>query len=157
MNDTPVIGVTSSAHITPKDNTKRASKPSTRSSKKIVVSEEDEERFMFGQEFVAATAALFDSEVLPAYPDFPGMRSGLTMGSKQETLPNLTPSQAGELYASRVRLPGVQLRQQVTPPDSPPLASVYSTNGLVMSSYSSASYPPSYQPQSSSSLTGWAG
>ena len=150
--DTPVTGVTASAHITSKDNTKRASKPSARFSKKTAVSEEDEERFMFGQEFFAATAALFDSEVLPAYPNYPGMSSGLTTSSKQGALPHLTPSQAGELYASRVRLPGAQQRQQVTPPDPAPLASVYPTNG-----FSSASYPISYQPQSSSSLTGWAG
>ena len=61
-----------------KDNTIRASKHSTRSSKKKVVSEEDEERFMFGQEFIAVTTALFDSEVLPAFPNYPGMSSGLT-------------------------------------------------------------------------------
>jgi hypothetical protein len=156
MNDTPVTGITVSAHITP---TKRVSKPNTRSSRKTVSSEEDEERFMFGQEFVVATAALFDSEVLPAYPNYPGMSSGLAARSNQRTLSNLTPSQAGELYASRVRPPGVQQqRQQATPPPDPaPLASVYSTNGLVMSSYASASHPTSYQPQSSSSLTGWAG
>ena len=158
LNDTPTTGVTASAHTPPKDNPKRASKPNTRSSKKTVVSEEDEERFMFGQEFVAATAALFDSEVLPSYPNYPGMSSGLAKSSsKQGTLPNLTPSQAGELYASRVRPPGVQPRQQVAPPDPAPLASVHSTNGLVMPSYSSISYPTSHQPQSSSSLTGWAG
>jgi hypothetical protein len=159
MNDTPVTGVTASTNITPKDNTMHASKP--KSSKKTVVSEEDEERFMFGQEFVAATAALFDSEVLPAYPNYPGMSSGLTTSCNQGTLPYLTPSQAGELYASRVRRPVVQHRQQATslplPPDPAPLANVYSTNGLMMSPYSTASYPTSYQPQSSSSLTGWAG
>lgn len=163
MNDAPMTGVTASTHITPKGNTMHASKPSIRSSKKAVVSEEDEERFMFGQEFVAATAALFDSEVLPAYPNYPGMSSGLTTSCNQGTLPYLTPSQAGELYASRVRRPGMQHRQQQQatslplPPDHAPLANMYSTNGLMMSSYSSASYPTSYQPQSSSSLTGWAG
>ena len=161
MDDTPVTGVTTSTRVKPKDITKHGLKPSLRSSKKTVVSEEDEERFMFGQEFVAATAALFDSEVLPAYPNYPGMSSGLTTSSNQGTLPYLTPSQAGELYASRVRRPGGQQRQQATslplPPDPAPLANVYSTNGLMISSYSSASYPTSYQPQSSSSLTGWAG
>jgi len=120
---------------------------------------------MFGPDFVAATAALFETEVLPAYPNYPGMSSGLTTTSgNQGTLPYLTPSQAGELYASRVRRPGVQQRQpqpqpqqQTTFSDSASLANVYSSNGLMISSYSTASYPTSYQPQSSSSLTGWAG
>jgi len=165
MNDTPMTGVTASTRITPKDTTMQAPKPSQRSSKKIVASEEDEERFMFGQEFVAATAALFEAEVLPAYPNYPGMSSGLTTSSNQGTLPYLAPSQAGELYASRIRRPGVQQQQQrqqqqaaplVSPVSAPP-ASVFSTNGLMMSSYSSASHPTSYQPQGTSSLTGWAG
>ena len=65
--DTPVTALTGvTAYIIPKDNTMHTLKPSRRSSKKPVISEEDEERFMFGQEFVAATALLFDSEVLPA-------------------------------------------------------------------------------------------
>ena len=160
MNDTPTTGVTASTQITPKDKIIHTSKPSTRSSKKTVVSEEDEERFMFGQDFFTATAVLFDSEVLPAYPNYPGMRSGLTTNSNQGALPNLTLSQAGELYASRVRRPGVQQRQEATslplPPDPAPRANMYSTNGMMVS-YSSASHPTSYQLQSSSSLTGWAG
>jgi hypothetical protein len=158
MNDTPMVGVTPSTRIAPKD-TMHVAKPSLRSSKKTAASEEDEERFMFGPDFVAATAALFETEVLPAYPNYPGMSSGLTTSSNQGMLPYLTPSQAGELYASRVRRPGVQQQQQhhVTSPDPAPPANVYSSNGLTMSSYSSASYPTSYQPQGSSSLTGWAG
>jgi len=160
MNDTTMTGV---IPITPKDTNMHGSKPSLRSFKKTAASEEDEERFMFGPDFVAATAALFETEVLPAYPNYPGMSSGLTTTSNQGTLPYLTPSQAGELYASRVRRPGVQPRpqqqqqqQQATFSDSAPLANVYSSNGLMMSSYSTASYPTSY-PQGSSSLTGWAG
>lgn len=162
MNDNPMTGVTATTRI-PKDTTMHAPKPSGRSSKKIVASEEDEERFMFGQEFVAATAALFEAEVLPAYPNFPGMSSGLTTTSNQGTLPYLTSSQTGELYASRVRRPSVQHNRQqqqqqphqVSGPAPP--ANMYPTNGLVMSSYSPASYSTSYQPQGSSSLTGWAG
>ena len=147
-NNTPVTGVTASAHTTPKHNAKRASKLSTRFSRKLVGSAQDEERFMFGQDFIAATAVLFDSEVLPSYPDFPGCESGLTTTSDQNSLANnVTPSQAGELYASRVQPP-------VTPPDPAPPASVYPMNRL---SYSSASRPTSYQLQSSSSLTNWAG
>ncbi|KAF8804152.1 hypothetical protein BYT27DRAFT_7259594 [Phlegmacium glaucopus] len=164
MNDTPMTSVTAPTRIISKDATMHAPKPSQRSSKKIVASEEDEERFMFGQEFVAATAALFEAEVLPAYPNFPGMSSGLTTSSNQGVLPYLTASQAGELYASRVRRPGEQQRQQQQatsslplPVPSAPPANVYSTNGLMMSSYSSAPPLTSYQPQGTSSLTGWAG
>jgi hypothetical protein len=162
MNDTPITGVTASTRPTTKNNNNmHTPKPSLRSSKKTVASEEDEERFMFGPDFVAATAALFETEVLPAYPNYPGMSSGLTTSSNQGTLPYLTPSQAGELYASRVRRSGVQQRQQQqqqqTTADPAPPANVYSSNGLMISSYSSAAYPTSYQPQGSSSLTGWAG
>jgi hypothetical protein len=147
-NNTPVTGVTASAHITPRHNAKRASKLSARFSRKLVGSAQDEERFMFGQDFIAATAVLFDAEVLPSYPDFPGCESGLTTTSDQNSLANVTPSQTGELYASRVQPPA-------TPPDPAPLASMFPTNGLVMSY--SASHPTSYQLQSTSSLTNWAG
>ena len=157
MNDTPMTGVEASTRIIPKDTTMHQPKSSLRSSRKTVASEEDEERFMFGPDFVAATAALFETEVLPAYPNYPGMSSGLTTNSNQGTLPYLTPSQAGELYASRVRRSGVQQQQQATSPDPAPPADVYSSNGLMISPHSPASYPTSYQPQSSSSLTGWAG
>ena len=162
MNDTPITGVTASTRPTTKNTNMHTPKTSLRSSKKTVASEEDEERFMFGPDFVAATAALFETEVLPAYPNYPGMSSGLTTSSNQGMLPYLTPSQAGELYASRVRRSGVQQRQQqqqqqATSPDPAPPANVYSSNGLMMSPYSSASYQTSYQPQGSSSLTGWAG
>ena len=163
MNDVPTTGITRSTRIVPKDTTTQAPKPSLRSSKKVVASEEDEERFMFGQEFVVATAALFEAEVLPAYPNYPGMSSGLTTASDQGMLPFLTPSQAGELYASRFRWSNVQHRQpqqqatSLPPPASPapaPAANGYSTNGFMPSSYSSVT---SYQSQGSSSLTGWAG
>lgn len=157
MDDTPMTGVAASTRITPKGNTTHGSKPSTRSSKKTVVSDEDEERFMFNQEFVAATAVLFDSEVLPGYPNYPGMSSGLATNSNQGKSPKLKSPQAGELYASRFRLQQQQGTSLPLLPDPAPLANVYSTNGLMMSSYSSASYSTSYQPQSSSSLTGWAG
>ena len=68
---------------------------------------------MFDPDFVAATAALFETEVLAAYSNYPGMSSGLTTtSSNRGKLPYLTPSLAGEFYASRVRRPGVQPRQQ---------------------------------------------
>ena len=147
-DDTPMTGVAAPTRSTPKGNTIHGSKSSSRSSKKTV-SKEDEERFMFNKNFIAATAVLFDKEVLPGYPNYPGMSSGLATNSNQGTLPVLTPSQAGQLYANRYLLP--QWQQQTTSlpplPDPAPLANMYS----------SASYSTSYQPQSSSSLTGWAG
>jgi hypothetical protein len=158
-----MTGITGSTRITSKDTTMHALKPSLRSSKKIVASEEDEERFMFTPEFVVATAALFETEVLPAYPNYPGMSSGLTTTSNQGALPYLTPAQGGELYASRVRRPGVQqqatsLPQPVPSDPAPPANGYLTTSGLMStSSYSPASYSTSYQPRGISSLTGWAG
>ncbi|KAJ3513933.1 hypothetical protein NLJ89_g2663 [Agrocybe chaxingu] len=74
-------------------------------SHKRATPEEDEERFTFGKDFVAATAALFEAEVLPAYPNFPGMRSGLYEAPLPDTLPA---SEAGELYASRKKVAEMQ-------------------------------------------------
>ncbi|KAF8174573.1 hypothetical protein BJ912DRAFT_1046492 [Pholiota molesta] len=55
-------------------------------------SQEDEERFTFSQDFVAATAVLFEAEVLPAYPNYPGMSSGLsTRSGMQAALPRPPP------------------------------------------------------------------
>ncbi|PPQ91533.1 hypothetical protein CVT25_008801 [Psilocybe cyanescens] len=69
---------------------------------KKTVEDDNEERFSFSDEFVVATAVLFEAEVLPAYPDYPGSSSGLfTSNGAQQILPSLPATQAGELYASR--------------------------------------------------------
>lgn len=76
----------------------------SRTAKKAVAQEdEDEERFTFGKEFVAATAVLFDTEVLPAYPDFPGSSSGLVSDLPDASLDSIPLGQAGGLFASRPR------------------------------------------------------
>ncbi|KAF8966754.1 hypothetical protein BDZ97DRAFT_1917274 [Flammula alnicola] len=129
-------------------------------------SEEDEERFTFSKDFVAATAALFEAEVLPAYPDYPGMSSGLSTSGMQANLPSSIPaSQPGELYASRVK------RNPFMPPSAPkpgtttftyiPSHAAFAYGPPADAMVGKASYmpynAPSYPPNYGSSLTGWAG
>ncbi|KAF9039320.1 hypothetical protein BJ165DRAFT_1407519 [Panaeolus papilionaceus] len=65
---------------------------------------DDDERFVFTKEFVAATASMFEKEVLPAYPNYPGASSGLFTNGVSTSLPSSLPaSRVGELYASRNR------------------------------------------------------
>jgi len=91
------------------------STPPRASTTKKVTSEpdDDDERFTFQEDFVAATAALFEAEVLPAYPNYPGMSSGLFTNNRVEQgSQSLLSSQAGELYATR--------HKQNPPPQAPP-------------------------------------
>jgi hypothetical protein len=142
-----------------------ASHSSTRHRKKPP-SEEDEERFEFGEDFVAATAALFEEEVLPAYPNYPGMSSGLSTVAIQESLPpSLPASRGGELYATRFKRPN-----QPTDAQAPTRRGNQSAHSHNTSSYTQASNTAmanraayaynnvrNYQPTFGSSLTGWAG
>ena len=79
------------------------------SSATLAATNDDEERFTFGKDFVAATVALFEEEVLPAYPDFPGMASGLLNGSMAgEAAGSVGAAGAGELYATRQKAKGAK-------------------------------------------------
>ncbi|KIM44132.1 hypothetical protein M413DRAFT_443176 [Hebeloma cylindrosporum] len=144
-----------------------AANPSTRHRKKPP-SAEDEERFEFGEDFVAATAALFEEEVLPAYPNYPGMSSGLSTVAIQESLPPSMPaSRAGELYATRATKRPTQPTNAQAPPRRgsnqgahPHNASTYTqTANAGMANRATYAYSnvPNYQPTFGSSLTGWAG
>ncbi|KDR72831.1 hypothetical protein GALMADRAFT_142561 [Galerina marginata CBS 339.88] len=128
--------------------------PNVRANKKQA-SEEDEERFSFSENFVAATAVLFESEVLPAYPNYPGMSSGLYTGGVQQTLPA---SQAGELYASRNKQTS-QPGGMGPPPHQRPSGHHASSANMVANSTAAVySYGVPAHPQTyGSSLTGWAG
>lgn len=128
---------------------------------------QDEERFTFSEDFVAATAALFDVEVLPSYPNYPGMSSGLLpRGGMPQPLQSA--AQPGELYATRVR----SSYPPVRPPPPPATASTagaayahapqlarasYANPYPGYPTYNTPAYPPAYPPAYGSSLTGWAG
>jgi len=130
-------------------------------------SEEDEERFEFGEDFVAATAALFEEEVLPAYPNYPGMSSGLSTVAIQESLPpSLPASRAGELYATRFKrsnqptnaqAPTRRSANQIAHPHN--VSTYTQTSNTAMANRAAYAYNsvPNYQPTFGSSLTGWAG
>ncbi|KAF9481450.1 hypothetical protein BDN70DRAFT_528202 [Pholiota conissans] len=126
---------------------------------------EDEERFTFSQDFVAATAALFEAEVLPAYPNYPGMSSGLAARAPAP-LPAPGP-QTGELYASRMRssYPPPQAHAHVHAANGHAAGQAYPASGYAVSAnamvgrapyqtYNAPAYPP---PSYGNSLTGWAG
>lgn len=123
----------------------------------LVSSADDEVPFTFGAEYVAATTALFNSEVLPAYPNFAAMsepgrptkypdppRRSFYISPDQDSHPPSPSSPSynmGELYGTLAHHDGVL---------HPPLALDYPVD-------SPLSYATSYSPGSSSSLTGWAG
>ncbi|TFK38329.1 hypothetical protein BDQ12DRAFT_735464 [Crucibulum laeve] len=117
---------------------------------------QDDERFSFAPEYVAATQVLFEKEVRPAYPNFPAMesvvssgyskppsaRGGFYFANENDSLPPSPSYQVGELYASRAREEGVHQPVGI---------------GYTSQEPGALSYPASYSPGSSSSLTGWAG
>ena len=122
----------------------------------------DEERFTFSEDFVAATAALFDVEVLPSYPNYPGMSSGLLPRGGMPPPPSTV--QAGELYATRVRSSYPPARPPPAPAATPTAGAThahaptfarapYANQYPGYPTYSTPVYPPAY----GSSLTGWAG
>ncbi|KJA16053.1 hypothetical protein HYPSUDRAFT_207373 [Hypholoma sublateritium FD-334 SS-4] len=124
----------------------------------------DEERFTFSEDFVAATAALFDVEVLPSYPNYPGMSSGLLPRGGMP--PPQSAAQPGELYATRVRSSYPPARPP-PPPVAAPTAGTAHAHPLARApygnpypqypTYNTPAYPPAYPPAYGSSLTGWAG
>lgn len=147
------------------DRTAVADHPSSTSRAHKKSAPEDEERFTFGKDFVAATAVLFDEEVLPGYPNFPGMSSGLHTGGIERTLPSTLPaSQTGELYATRNKQNIHPMPVNSTTTFQRPAASVPTShttgpasammNGITATS---SSYNASYIVSYGSSLTGWAG
>jgi len=123
-------------------------------------SDEDEERFEFGEDFVAATAALFEEEVLPAYPNYPGMSSGLSTVAIQESLPpSLPASRAGELYATRRPNPLINTSRRGAHQSAhnAPTYTQASNTGMANRVAYAYNNVPNYQPTFGSSLTGWAG
>ncbi|PPQ63659.1 hypothetical protein CVT24_004433 [Panaeolus cyanescens] len=153
-------------------NTKPSHHRTSSNSKK---NDDDDERFVFTKEFVAATATMFEEEVLPAYPNYPGASSGLFSNGVQPNLPSTLPaSQVGELYASRNRLQALpeppvhsnsnihplanvhavgysQPRSQISaaPLSQVPSSESYSSDQSYQNNYGSSA--------STSSLVGWAG
>ncbi|KAG5651549.1 hypothetical protein H0H81_008259 [Sphagnurus paluster] len=115
---------------------------------------EDEEPFTFNAEYVAATAALFKSEILPVYPDLrPAFdevvspRRAFYIANDHGSMPPSpsSPYDPGELYVAAER---DELRHQ-----PPPMSLDYGTSA----GSPRLAYATSYSPGSTSSLTGWAG
>jgi hypothetical protein len=123
---------------------------------------EDEEPFVFNDEYVARTVALFENEVLPGYPNFAAMGEPLPQSpTSPPIMDSLTPPRrsfhiapdynslppspvsynAGEIYATPHQ---GEMGQQ-------PLSLNYATAD------SPLTYATTYSPGSNSSLTGWAG
>ncbi|KAG6852965.1 hypothetical protein C0991_007808 [Blastosporella zonata] len=111
----------------------------------------DDEPFTFTAEYVAATAAMFKAEILPAYPDLqPAFseilqppRRAFYIAQDQSAPPSpSSPYDPGELYvtAEREEILQQSMKYSIPSAESPVL-----------------SYATSYSPGSSSSLTGWAG
>ncbi|KAG6833336.1 hypothetical protein H0H87_008512 [Tephrocybe sp. NHM501043] len=114
----------------------------------------DDEPFTFTAEYVAATAAMFKAEILPAYPDLqPAFSEALQpprrafyIAQEQSAPPSPSSSyDPGELYVAAER--DEQLQQSLCQATRYPIPT--GSPGL--------SYATSYSPGSSSSLTGWAG
>ncbi|KAF8880995.1 hypothetical protein BD779DRAFT_1473627 [Infundibulicybe gibba] len=117
---------------------------------------QDEEPFTFNKEYVAATTALFNEEVLPAYPDFPSisppaqnrpepipvMRTYYISGA-QRSLPSSPSYQGGSSYF----MEHVHHMPQ----------HVEGTNPGFGVEQVGMSYSSPFSPNNSSSLTGWAG
>jgi hypothetical protein len=145
-----------------RNNLHEAPSRSTRNSR--IIHPEDEEPFVFGEEYIAQTVALFENEVLPSYPNFAAMgepnrqsptpppplnsitppRRSFFISPDQESLPssptsynqgdNYTPPRTDEMGQ-----PSLSLNYAYTTVDSP------------------LAYATTYSPGSNSSLTGWAG
>ncbi|KAF8344650.1 hypothetical protein F5887DRAFT_256944 [Amanita rubescens] len=118
--------VSSQSHRDPINMSPQASSSSSSTS---TTNSKDDEPFTFDPEYIAATAAMFRQEVLPAYPEYTEQLSsnsiiskatataaaadpstsyplGLGMGSgdgtsSSSTLPYLSPNKAGQLYAMK--------------------------------------------------------
>ena len=155
--------------------------------------EEDEIPFTFEKEYVAATTALFEREVLPGYPDYPALGQpakavapdvppepsnpttaqtalspcrGELYNNGSDSLPV---QQVGGLYASRGRPdahppPGpVQLVSEGGGPQyyghssqlQPTLK--YANMDNKPPAHCTLAYSTTFSPETSSSLTGWAG
>lgn len=164
----------SAAHRDSINNASPHASPST--SAAICSNPKDDEPFTFGPEYVAATAAMFRQEVLPAYPEYSELANsyggpsvisskccsadgtssvpGYTLGGIDDysPLPYIPPNKAGQLYAMKYYNMTRQQRQ----------AAEANAAGLAGASTSEYTLPLSHLPlptytSGSSSLTGWAG
>jgi len=121
---------------------------------------EDEEPFIFNDEYVAQTVALFENEVLPAYPNFAAMGEPLPQPATPPLMSSLTPPRHSFTIApdhdSLPPSPSYVLREPYAPVHQsevgqPPLSMNY-----IMAD-SPLAFATTYSPGSNSSLTGWAG
>ena len=121
---------------------------------------EDEEPFVFNDEYVAQTVALFENEVLPAYPNFAAMGEPLRQSATPPPPTNSTtpPHRSFYIVPEQESLPSsptlYNQADMYTPPRPEEVVALnynYATAELPLA------YATSYSPGSNSSLTGWAG
>jgi hypothetical protein len=134
--------------------------PSRSAKNSRTVHPEDEEPFVFNDEYVAQTVALFENEVLPAYPNFAAMGEPLRQSATPSPpINSTTPSQRSfYIVPEQESLPSsptsYNQADAYTPPRPDEMVALnynYATAELPLT------YATSYSPGSNSSLTGWAG
>lgn len=139
-----------------------ASNRPTRSAR--AVRPEDEEPFVFNDEYVAQTVALFENEVLPAYPNFAAMGEPLPQSATPSPLMNSTSPPSRSFYITPDQESQPSSPSSYNPRDA--YASSHQNQnqmGLPSLSFdyntvdSPLTYATTYSPGSNSSLTGWAG
>jgi hypothetical protein len=142
-----------------RNNSHEAPSRPTRTSR--IIHPEDEEPFIFNDEYVAQTVALFENEVLPAYPNFAAMGEPLRRSATPPPVMNsLTPPRRSFYIPS-------DQESQPSSPSSYNQGDTYVPHQCEMGqaslplNYSAVdsplAYAPTYSPGSDSSLTGWAG
>ncbi|KAF9005193.1 hypothetical protein BDQ17DRAFT_1424329 [Cyathus striatus] len=117
---------------------------------------QDDERFTFGPEYVAATTALFTQEVLPSYPDFSAIGELVQLNRRSEPPPNRSDFCNAEIIQSSTIAPQYLAGNHYAP-TRPRQETMYpmTTNGH--SALETITYPSAYSSENSSSLKGWAG
>lgn len=80
--------------------------------------EEDEIPFTFGKEYVAATTALFEQEVLPCYPDYPAL------GQQVKAVAPDDPKEPSNLTTAQTALSPCRGGPYINGSDSPPVQQV---------------------------------
>jgi len=125
--------------------------------------DESDKPFTFGKEYVAATAALFNQEVLPSYPNFPSVSppsEPVRMNLRPEHPPthgtiHFPPAQQILLPPPSTSTSGAEQSYGSSTPYSRPQE--FLQQSVSRESTATLSSSPSSPPGSSSSLMGWAG
>lgn len=123
---------------------------------------EDDEPFIFGDDYVAQTVALFENEVLPSYPHFAAMGEPHRQSSTPSPVMNSLTSPRHSFYISPDQESLPSSPSSYNPGDTYSTPHQAEMGQLSLSLNYTAiespiSYATTYSPGSNSSLTGWAG